>query len=271
MPATPLLEIAKRSLSDTNERPFSVYSSLREQRLLNVPIIKPLLIVVLEGEKQLGQSNPVSVHADQFVLLSNNPSVHMRNVPSQREYFALLIEFEFDDFLCLHAAADPTPAEYVTGHVDELLNESLRQFVGWSEHAPRALWAHRRQELLKILLHGGHTSLCTVAESHHLSNQLFRLVSDSIGKSLSAKSAAQQLSISEASLRRKLALEGTSFQVIKDQVRLTHGLHLLQTTHRQIGLIAGQCGYSSASRFTDKFKTQFGITPSELRSTRMSE
>jgi AraC-like DNA-binding protein len=72
-------------------------------------------------------------------------------------------------------------------------------------------------------------------------------------------------------LRRKLKLEGTSVQDIKDQARLGLALHLLQTSSNSIGMIADKCGYQSQSRFTERFKKRFGLTPSELRKTKMTD
>lgn len=60
-------------------------------------------------------------------------------------------------------------------------------------------------------------------------------------------------------------------QEIKDQARLGLGLHLLQTTHYSIVLIAEKCGYKSQSRFTDRFKERFGLTLSELQKTKMED
>ena len=77
--------------------------------------------------------------------------------------------------------------------------------------------------------------------------------------------------MSESTLRRKLKAEGTSLQEIKDQSRLGLGLHLLQTTQDPITLIAEKCGYQSQSRFTNRFKGRFGLTPSELRKTKMED
>ncbi|WP_462154574.1 helix-turn-helix domain-containing protein [Pseudoalteromonas piscicida] len=54
-------------------------------------------------------------------------------------------------------------------------------------------------------------------------------------------------------------------------MKLGHGLHLIQTSYEPIGLIAEKCGYSSSSRFTDRFKQLYGLTPSALRKTRMSD
>jgi len=49
-----LLNTIKNTLNDKREQPFSVYTSIKEQKLLNVPVAKPLLIVVLSGYKELG-------------------------------------------------------------------------------------------------------------------------------------------------------------------------------------------------------------------------
>jgi AraC-like DNA-binding protein len=77
--------------------------------------------------------------------------------------------------------------------------------------------------------------------------------------------------MSESTLRRKLKVESTSVQEIKDSARLGLGLHLLQTSQHSIGIISDKCGYQSQSRFTERFKKQFGLTPSELRKTKMTE
>jgi AraC-like DNA-binding protein len=81
----------------------------------------------------------------------------------------------------------------------------------------------------------------------------------------------EHLLMSESKLRRKLKLEGTSVQEIKDQARLGLALHLLQTSSNSIGVIADKCGYQSQSRFTERFKKRFGLTPSELKKTKMTD
>ena len=73
--------------------PFSIYSSVREQRLFNVPIVKPLLIFVLGGEKHLGKSPTQVFQSGEFIFLSNKTQIDMRNIPSDHPYYALLIDF----------------------------------------------------------------------------------------------------------------------------------------------------------------------------------
>ena len=93
-----IIVVAKKAIKNQSQLPFSVYSSHKEQMITNVPIIKPLLIFILSGTKQLGKSGSVECLSGSFVFLSNSPRIDMRNIPIQAEYFAVLIDFEHEDF-----------------------------------------------------------------------------------------------------------------------------------------------------------------------------
>ena len=70
---------------------------------------------------------------------------------------------------------------------------------------------------------------------------------------------------SEATLRRHLAAEKTSFREVLTTVRMMRALNLLQLTQRPISQIAYEVGYESHSRFSVKFKQHFGCSPLEVR------
>jgi len=250
--------------------PFSVYSSVREQRIVNVPVIKPMLICVLDGSKKLGSQGEIDCPSGSFVILSNHPSITMRNIPGDGEYLALIIEFEYDDFSCLPPRSSRS-APFVQGDIDATLQGTLKQFVEWSSFAPQAMWRGRRQEILQLIYHQGYEQVSAVIEPPSLSHKIHGIIVGDAAHSLHADELASRLAISESTLRRKLAAEGTSLQAIKDRARLGLGLHLVQTTFDPVGRIADRCGYQSQSRFTDKFKQLFGVTPTELRKTRMRD
>jgi len=265
-----LIKNTKRITQENECLPFSVYSSAREQRILNVPIMKPLLIFVLAGHKRLGAQSEISCPAGEFIFLSNAPNIVMRNIPDDMEYFALLIEFDYQDFNFLESRA-PQLKRYFKGPISSVLEHTLMQFIEWSTFSPPALWSLRRQEILQVLLHEGFIEVNSIIEPPTLSHQVHKLISADIEHNVGVESLSSVLAMSESTLRRKLSAEGTTFQAIKDRAKLGHGLHLVQTSATPIGLIAEQCGYSSQSRFTDKFKQLFGITPSELRKTRVRD
>lgn len=265
-----LIDTAKLALQEKNQLPFSVYSSVKEQRIFNVPIIKPVLICVLDGCKKLGKKNEIVCPAGNFIFLSNSPMIDMRNIPSDRGYLALLIEFDYTDFDCFLSRQLKTE-KYFQGHIESVFRNTLQQFIEWSAFAPPEIWPLRKQEILKLLYYLGYEQVSAIAASPNLVHKLHNIVNTHITDEMSAATLASMLAMSESTLRRKLNAEGTSIQAIKDRAKLGYGLHLVQTSPAPIGHIAEQCGYHSQSRFTDRFKQLFGVTPTALRKTRMND
>lgn len=265
-----LLNTVKNTLNTQREQPFSVYTSIKEQKLLNVPISKPLLIVVLSGDKKLGVDNELTCHAGEFIFLAGSSSINVRNIPKAKEYFALLIEFDYKDFSGLQINTT-NKSEYLVGKLTPDLENCLQQFVEASMWAPEKLWSQRKREIILLLCHMGHDKILTLLGNIQLKDRLHEMFISQGFRELNAEDICEHLAMSESTLRRKLKLEGTSVQETKDQARLGLALHLLQTSRQSIGVIADKCGYQSQSRFTERFKGRFGLTPSELRKTLMTD
>lgn len=253
-----------------DDLPFSIYSSVHVQNLLNVPIAKPLLIIVLSGNKQLGPAHELICDAGQFVFLSDSSTINMRNVPDEKSYHALLIEFEYEDFLGLVEIGNSS-VEFITGEVVPKLQDCLLQFIEACLWAPEEILKSRRKEILLLLVHLGYKNLSAMMAKSKLSHKVHDIFQKYNFSDLKVKEISSKLAMSESTLRRKLDLEGTSIKAIKDNARLGLALHLLQTSNNSINLIAEKCGYSSQSRFTARFKKHFGLTPSELRKTKMTD
>ncbi|MGJ8681486.1 helix-turn-helix transcriptional regulator [Paraglaciecola sp.] len=267
---TNLIDIVRNTLKENVEQPFSVYSSVKELNILNVPIAKPLLIVVLNGNKELGVNGELVCEMGEFIFLSNSPAIDMRNIPQDKEYFALLIEFEHQDYASLQKGANNNQKHYI-GKTTEALDMCLQQFVESSRWAPKQVLTSRKREIINLLCHLGHSDILSLFVNPQLKDRLHGLFIEHKGWELSVQNICDQLAMSESTLRRKLKIEQTSVQEIKDSARLGKALHLLQTTELAIGLVAEECGYQSQSRFTERFKKHFGLTPSELRKTKVTE
>ena len=76
---------------------------------------------------------------------------------------------------------------------------------------------------------------------------------------------AAYLHMSESTLQRRLAKEGTRYQRLLDQVRYTLAREYLQQTALPVAEIGLLLGYSDAANFRRSFKRWSGITPSQLR------
>ena len=265
-----LLDSIKSIDKETLELPFSIYSSVHEQALLNVPIVKPLLVVVMSGVKRLGRSDQIVCPSENFIFLSDSPAINMRNIPRHKSYLALLIEFVDEDFDGIPNVSSQQP-EYIIGEVNKELESCLQQFIDSTCWAPQDIVALRKKEILMLLYHLGYKDVASMRGKPSVSRQLHDLFHDKQASDITVEYICDRLAMSESTLRRKLKSEGTSVQAIKDRTRLGQGFHLLQTTNYSIGLIAEKCGYLSPSRFTDRFKGHFGLTPSELRKTKVTD
>lgn len=256
--------------SASDDLPFAVYTSVYEQELLNVPIAKPLLIVVISGDKELGKNNEITCHTGQFIFLSDSPSINMRNIPKNNAYFALLVEFSYEDFDGI-PSINAEKSDHFIGEVTFELKKCLQQFVESTAWAPKSICSLRKKEILLLLYHLGHAEVVSMMDKLKISQRLHDLFHEKDFLDVTTAYICEYLAMSESTLRRKLMSEGTSVQEIKDRARLGLGLHLLQTTAKPIGLIAEKCGYHSQSRFTDRFKAHFGLTPSALRKTKVTD
>ena len=78
-------------------------------------------------------------------------------------------------------------------------------------------------------------------------------------------SIAEQLGMSERSLRRRLAEEGTSFGEVLDHLRHRLALRYLRDEHVSLKQVAWLLGYSEVGAFNHAFKRWTGIPPGRAR------
>ncbi len=220
----------------------------------------------MNGTKRLGKNDEIVCPSGNFIFLSNTANIDMRNTPD-KEYFAILIEFEYCNF---HQFKNRKTGhkKYFQGKIDSTLKKALQQYMEWSILSPSQLWSHRKEEMLHLLYLSGHKDVESIMEHPSLSHKLHDLISEDISHHWNIENLTARLAISESTLRRRLRSEGTDIKHVINRAKLGHGLHLVQTTMDSIGRIAELCGYHNQSHFSIKFKQLFGMTPTELRKTR---
>jgi len=79
------------------------------------------------------------------------------------------------------------------------------------------------------------------------------------------KQLALNLSMSERTLRRSLASEGTSFQCLLQSEKPRIAVDLLQRKDLNVQSIADACGFKELPSFSAAFKRWTGMTPSDFR------
>lgn len=141
--------------------------------------------------------------------------------------------------------------------------EAARDAVRPESGIPQDIAIHRFREVLMWL------SAENIAFQHQQATPLpirvRKLLSSDPARSWRAGEVAEALAVSEPTLRRHLARQETTLTDLLMDVRLSHALHLLQTSEAPITQIALDCGYQSPSQFARRFHLRFGLTPSALR------
>jgi AraC-like DNA-binding protein len=92
-----------------------------------------------------------------------------------------------------------------------------------------------------------------------------RLLLQSAGAFLSIAEVAEELHISERTLRRRLKAEFTSFRAVLDDVKNVLAQKYLTRTALDVAEIATLLGYSEAENFHPAFARWNGMTPTEFR------
>ncbi|WP_052063812.1 helix-turn-helix domain-containing protein [Nitrincola sp. A-D6] len=97
-------------------------------------------------------------------------------------------------------------------------------------------------------------------------HNLIDYINDNIGNELSLEALAGRASLSKYHFARafKESFRTTPHQYVL-RCRIEHAIDLLRNTDFPISIIAEQCGFSSASRFSKVFSILQGISPNQYR------
>lgn len=252
--------------------PGLIVRQARQARMHGLVPAMPSVIRVETGIKEvLMADQPLRVTAGQFVLLPESAPMTICNIPDSgglytarvvmlprpvieramarlpnlvrpREKAPVLItalppaaEALFDSFFSASMVAD------LPGHLIELRLEEMALWLALAGAALAPDGPERQSDRLRALI-----------------------AADPAARWSSAQ-AARLLAVSQATLRRRLAAEHTSFGALLRDVRLTHALGLLQTTGFSVARIAEEAGYASPQQFAVRFRARFGFAPHEIR------
>jgi len=233
----------------------------------------PIVIVVEQGCKSLRwPGGACEIRAGEAIALAGGQSVDVTNrIAEQGSYRARWVAWD-GALIAAHANAHAqqavirhalpitsAPADFVAA-----FGQAAEAMEG--ERVPADIARHRAAELLLwIGLHGGRFEQ---SRDLTLAVKLRRMVGRDVAREWSAGVVASEFAVSEATLRRKLADEGTSLSAILVDARMTYALQLLQSTAQPVTQIALAVGYQTPSQFAMRFRDRFGFAPTAVRGHR---
>jgi len=260
---------------------LSIYHCHQLQRIRAVPMLQPMLMLVVAGQKEITlDERQFLVGAGELFITPSDQTLLIRNTPDARtqDYRAVALGFTspvISHFRQIHGPTLKSAHATAQWHAKapHALVDALHQWYRFCvAHPPDpALIQHRQVEILLLLAQAGLAGNLLFQSDRSWRQRVSQLITLQPARPWQIAEIGQQLGLSESSLRRRLQEEGCRFREILEEARLAVGLHLLLESFQPIGEVSDAVGYQSQSRFGERFKKRFGLTPSALRRTRMRD
>lgn len=240
-------------------------------RFSRVTVSDPVLIVVKYGKKELRAPGfQCILEAGQAVAIGPDQQLDIINTPgSNGQYQADWLVWDpglISDYVPRNPGSKTIDVARGLGSLPEECFKSIDialDALRYQTDVPDPVAAHRLSEVLVwIDLLGSRFELREPASTGAV---VRRLVASSLDIDWTASAVAKKMAMSEATLRRRLADEGTKLGELISDVRMSSAMQLLQSTKLPISHIALDVGYESASRFAVRFRRRFGFAPSAIR------
>jgi AraC-like DNA-binding protein len=246
-------------------------------RFSKVVVDSPALIMLRHGTKLLQSGGRRwSVHGGDAIAVGGGQSFDVSNRLSPEGLFearwlvwdrALIERFEQNN-----PAARPLSGAMVVKDVSTEFVGAVDRAVGavsGTSDISEQVAQHRVAELLVWLSAANirfalPKAVTTVAK-------LRALFAESLSEAWTMPEVAARLAMSEATLRRRLSAEGTTFGELLTDVRMSFAMTVLQSTDYSVARIASDVGYESASRFAIRFRERFGFAPTAIRGHRRAD
>ncbi len=239
-------------------------------RLLYSKLIlqEPVMILIRRGCKRLRWAGgELTIGCGQMAALAAHQTFDVINEPDEHgTYQAQWIAFDqavIERFATRYGTATAIRDAILLDNGHAAMSLAHADWALANPDVPAAAAEAALHGLLSWLLQQGVGF--AVAERIGLVRQIRKMIAADTAHAWTAAAVAQQLNISEPTLRRQLAHEHTSFRQLLADVRMMRALTLLQLTDWSIDHIAGATGYHSASRFAARFRQRFGFPPSAVR------
>ncbi len=255
---------------------LATYHARAVETIRDMTIDEPALIVVLDGIKEVHIAGDMfEFHPGEPFVLTAGQSFDIVNRPDETSgrYRAVFITLP-RDLVRRVAQAHPRRTKATVASPRKPHDPGIdltAQTVDTISHAATALnrtdldaslAEHRVMEILLLIGHvpaiARSDAAVTVAERarHHIA-----LAPMDPWRS---QDIARLLGVSAATLRRRLAEEGTSLRLILAAERMRRARAMIEDGERNIAAIAAACGYSSRSHFAASFRSAHGTTPHSL-------
>lgn len=258
-------------------RNFWINGCQQLQRLTKMDMSAPVLMFPIVGHKKIAaEQQAYNAQPGEILMLPKGVRCDVENIPELRTDRFLGASLVFDQ-----QTIDLFGKAYSDGSQDWELtpkwkaagsNELYSLIADWIAHdqnyaADITQTRHRLVEILLVLARQGLAGNLLLSRGETLSERVTQQFKTDLSHDWSLNDLTNTLAMSERTLRRRLQAEKTGFRDLLEDTRLNQGVERVISSDMPIGQIAFECGYQSQSRFAERFRMRFSMSPTELRAT----
>lgn len=235
----------------------------------SLQVERPMLGLVLHGEKRLSTSQQqLQLHSGDLFLITGSCQVDAFNAPDPASQRYLSITLTLCDEVL--QAARILWAQPVLADTSRLIGLPVVQvepvLLAWCQALQQGHYEQARVALVNLVIglcRQGHHALLAPPPPR-LADQVHQMVAAQPERRWLSSDVESALHLSGATLRRKLASEGTSLSQVLVDARMGRALELFYTTQLPIKSVAARVGYQSVASFARQFQARYDITPAQI-------
>lgn len=234
-----------------------------------VDIDHPCIAIVLRGRKQVRtHAQALEFAPGDLFLIARRCRMDVVNIPDPDSGLYLTVTIPLCEEVL--AAARLLWSEPITGRGDDLARMDSTDFAAELQHWLASLQAGHYTEarlalaaLTVALCRRGHTAML-VPPPPSLAMRIRDLIRAEPARDWQSQHIETALGLSGATLRRRLAGEGTGLREIIAAARLACAMDLLYTTDWPVKTVAARVGYRSVASFSRRFGERYGLDPARI-------
>lgn len=248
---------------------YACITARQEHGAHAVDVDHPCVAIVLRGRKQVRtHAQALELAPGDLFLIARRCRMDVVNIPDPDSGLYLTVTIPLCEEVL--AAARLLWSEPIVGQGDDLARLDSAGFAVDLQHWLAALQAGRYTEarlalaaLTVALCRRGHTAML-VPPPPSLAMKIRDLVRADPSRDWQSRHVEAALGVSGATLRRRLAAEGTGLREVIAAARLACAMDLLYTTHWPVKTVAARVGYRSAASFSRRFIERYGLDPARI-------
>ncbi|KLN66171.1 helix-turn-helix transcriptional regulator [Vibrio sp. VPAP30] len=250
---------------------IATFRAQHSQKLRNVTIHSPSIIQVISGSKRLLQNERhVALSPTTLLLCSGSSRFSFENLPEKGAFLSRVFSFHSppnQDFIQLsqqNLRLEDQPWIENDSAIDQTLNLLYSLDLSHMSTDTQHLWL---APLYQQLAERGVLHHLFINQQASFREQLTRYLSLSPSEAHPLEEVAAHFAVSRATFIRRLKKEDVRYREVLSDVRLSHALSLMQDQSLSVLQLAYMCGYKSEQRFSQRFRSKFGLTPTDYMRT----